>query len=266
MGVRTPGPGLRTWRSRVGGESLRRSGGRHLAMIDDLVPWEDFRPVLETVWRKPKRERRSAAGRKPWDAVLMSQGHCPGCVAQSVRRGARARDRGRLTFMPIPGPRASGPDAGRHVGMAVPGTADAQAGIVEELFDRFDSFLRARGYEASLGGQIVDASIVEVPRQRNRKEEDARIKAGEVPEGGPRVLLTGWRQKDLDARWTKKGGVSYYGYTANHVSRTAGTSWYDATRWTEASVHDSQMIGEILDPDNTAAKVWADKAYRAGGD
>ena len=43
--------------------------------------------------------------------------------------------------------------------------------IVEELFDRFDSFLRARGYEAK-GGQIVDASIVEVPRQRNRKEED----------------------------------------------------------------------------------------------
>ena len=55
--------------------------------------------------------------------------------------------------------------------MAVPGTAGA-AGIVEELFDRFDSFLRARGYEAK-GGQIVDASIVEVPRQRNRKEEDA---------------------------------------------------------------------------------------------
>ena len=58
----------------------------------------------------------------------------------------------------------------------------AKVGIVEELFGRFDSFLRARGYQAN-GGQIVDASIVEVPRQGNSKGEDAEIKAGEIPEG-----------------------------------------------------------------------------------
>jgi len=40
-------------------------------MIGELVPWEDFRPVLEAVWRKTEDERKSAAGRKPWDAVLM---------------------------------------------------------------------------------------------------------------------------------------------------------------------------------------------------
>ena len=50
---------------------LESKRGRHLAMIDELAPWEDFRPVLETVWRKPKGERKSTAGRKPWDAVLM---------------------------------------------------------------------------------------------------------------------------------------------------------------------------------------------------
>ena len=36
-----------------------------------MVPWEDFRTRLETVWRKPAEERKSRAGRKPWDAVVM---------------------------------------------------------------------------------------------------------------------------------------------------------------------------------------------------
>ena len=123
----------------------------------------------------------------------------------------------------------------------------AKAGIVEELFDRFDSFLRARGYQAK-GGQIV-----EVPRQCNSKGENAEIKAGEIPEG--------WAE-DLDARWTKKGGMSYYGYK-NHVS--TDRRYKLVRRWavTDASVHDSQVIEKILDPDNTAATVWADKAYRS---
>ena len=62
-------------------------------MIDELVPWEDFRPVLETVWRKPKRERKSTAGRKPWDAVLMFKavvlGRCTICRTRrwSMRSG-----------------------------------------------------------------------------------------------------------------------------------------------------------------------------------
>ena len=175
-------------------------------MIDELVPWEDFRPVLETVWRKPKRERKSTAGRKPWDAVLMFKAIVLGALHNLSDEGLEHEIGDRLTFM-------------RFLGLGLQDrTPDAttvwqyrerlaQAGIVEELFDRFDSFLRARGYEAK-GGQIVDASIVEVPRQRNRKEEDARIKAGEVPEGWAEGSSNRLAQKDLDARWTKKGGVS----------------------------------------------------------
>ena len=54
-----------------------------------------------------------------------------------------------------------------------------------------------------MGGQIIDASIVAVPKQRNSRKENARIKAGETPESWqdkPR------RQKDVEARWTKKHG------------------------------------------------------------
>ena len=42
-----------------------------LVEIDAVVPWEEFRPTLERVWRKPDAERKPRAGRKPMDAVLM---------------------------------------------------------------------------------------------------------------------------------------------------------------------------------------------------
>ena len=42
-----------------------------LVKIDEVVPWEDFGPRLEAAWRKPAWDRKSPAGRKPWDAVLM---------------------------------------------------------------------------------------------------------------------------------------------------------------------------------------------------
>ena len=88
----------------------------------------------------------------------------------------------------------------------------SKAGKVKTLFDRFDAYLRDNGYLA-MGGQIVDASIVPVPRQRNTRAENERIKAGEAPgdwDGKPRKK----RQKDVDARWTRKHGKSHYGYKA----------------------------------------------------
>ena len=42
-----------------------------LVKIDEVVGWADFRPRLDAVWRKPAEERKSPAGRKPWDAVVM---------------------------------------------------------------------------------------------------------------------------------------------------------------------------------------------------
>ena len=42
-----------------------------LVKLNAMVPWEDFRPRLEAVWRRPPGERKSKAGRKPWDAVVI---------------------------------------------------------------------------------------------------------------------------------------------------------------------------------------------------
>ncbi len=90
----------------------------------------------------------------------------------------------------------------------------SQAGVIEALFNDFDGYLNTQGYQAR-GGQIMDASIVAVPIQRNRRDDNAQIKQGRTP--------TAWadkparrRQKDTDARWTKKHGNSHYGYK-NHI-------------------------------------------------
>jgi hypothetical protein len=42
-----------------------------LSRIDEVVRWEAFRPRLEAAWRRSPEERKSPAGRKPWDAVVM---------------------------------------------------------------------------------------------------------------------------------------------------------------------------------------------------
>ena len=58
-----------------------------------------------------------------------------------------------------------------------------QAGAIEALFENFGGFLEQQGYLA-MGGQIIDASIVAIPKQRNRREENDKIKAGEMPGAG----------------------------------------------------------------------------------
>ena len=73
-----------------------------------------------------------------------------------------------------------------------------EQGLLEGLFERFNAYLSERGYQAK-AGQIIDASIVPVPRQRNTREENAAIKGGELPEDwedNPAMR----RQKDTDAR------------------------------------------------------------------
>ena len=134
----------------------------------------------------------------------------------------------------------------------------AQAGVIETLFEDFDGYLEQQGYLA-MGGQIIDASIVPVPKQRNSGDDNARIKEGETPEGWENQPAKR-SQKDTDARWTKKHGKSHYGYK-NHVNVDRRHKLVRRYQVTDAAVHDSQVVDDILDPDNTASEVWADSAY-----
>lgn len=69
----------------------------------------------------------------------------------------------------------------------------------------FDVHLTQAGFTARKG-QIIDASFVEVPRQRNSKEENDQIKAGIIPNrlADNDAVKS---QKDYDARWTKGSSI-----------------------------------------------------------
>lgn len=133
-----------------------------------------------------------------------------------------------------------------------------EADLVQSLFDRFETILRESGFSARKG-QIVDASIVPAPRQRNSREENRQIKEGQVPEDWSENKK---RQKDTDARWTRKNGKNYYGYK-NHIEVDVANKLIRAYEVTPASMHDSQVFEELLDEDNTSRDVWADSAYRS---
>ena len=129
-----------------------------------------------------------------------------------------------------------------------------RAGVIRELFDTFDRHLSEQGFQA-VKGQIVDASIVAVPKQRNSREENEAIKQGDVPDW-PEAKR---RQKDVDARWTKKNGKSFFGYK-NHVSVDVKYKLIRNWQVSAANVHDSQVFLGLL-AENTSRDVYADSAY-----
>src|SRR3546814_20436942 len=75
-----------------------------------------------------------------------------------------------------------------------------RAGVIESLFDRFDAALRTSGYIA-LSGQIVDASLIAAPQQRNTDDERKALKAGSVPEDW-KTMPAKLRPKERDDRWS----------------------------------------------------------------
>ena len=136
----------------------------------------------------------------------------------------------------------------------------ARAGLIETLFDRFDQRLNAKGYIAR-GGQIVDASIVPVPKQRNTREENEAVKRGETPAEWEQEPAKN-RQKDKDARWTKKHGRSFFGYK-NHVNVDRTHKLIRRYAVTDAAVHDSRKLNGLLHRGNTSKDVFGDSAYRS---
>ena len=225
-----------------------------LAKLNALVPWEEFRPTLETINDK---ERKSKAGRKPFDAVLMFKVLILQSLYNLSDDSAEFQVRDRLSFMRFLGLEFhdSVPDA-KTIWLFRERLTEA--GLVEKLFTQFDGFLTNNGF-AARKGQIVDASIVSAPRQRNSREENALIKEGGKPEDWSDAKA---RQKDTDARWVKKNGVSRFGYK-NHVGVDVKHKLIRKYDVTDAAVHDSNVFESLLDEDNTSRDVYADSAYRS---
>ena len=237
--------------------------GDPLVGLKAQIDWEAFRPELERVHDKV---RKSAAGAKPYDVVLMFKM----LVLQQLHNLADEKVeylvRDRFSFMRFLGLELEDrvPD-GNSVWLFRERLK--ALGLFEGLFQAFHEQLAARGYEAR-SGQMIDATFVEVPKSRNTREENARIKAsaaGEDPglwqdEPDKRA------QKDTDARWTKKNEQVHYGYK-NHVNVDQDTKLIECFEVTAASVHDSLVFDPLVDAGrdeqgNTRA-VYADSAYRS---
>ena len=150
------------------------SNGDPLVVLNEVIDWELFRPQLQTVRDKP---RKSTAGAKGYDVVLMFKTLILQSLYNLSDDATEAQVLDRLSFMRF---------LGLGLGDKVPDAKTiwvfreqlTEAGLTEELFGYFDAFLRDNGY-AARKGQIVDATIVSAPRQRNRSEENKKIKAGE---------------------------------------------------------------------------------------
>lgn len=152
-----------------------------------------------------------------------------------------------------------------------------RAEAIKGLFARFDAAPRASVYIA-MSGQIVDATLVAAPRQRNTEEEKAAMKEGRAPEAWtarPAKL----RHKDCDARWTVKFtkakerpdgskppvdiAIPTFSYQ-NHVAVDVGFGLIRIWQAIDAAAYEGAVLREeLLDPTNTARMVWADTAYRS---
>jgi IS5 family transposase len=144
-----------------------------------------------------------------------------------------------------------------------------EAKLIKPLFDKFEEYLKGNGFEAEKG-QIIDATIIETPVQHNSDKENEQIKSEEKPEEWKKAKAS---QKDTDARWTKKGNKSYYGYK-DHINVDVEHKIIREYEVTSANVHDSQVFEKIVkSPKPELAepsaggegterrKVYADSAY-----
>lgn len=152
------------------------------------------------------------------------------------------------------------------------------AKALDKAFAQLDKAISAAGY-LPMGGQIIDATLVAAPRQRNTDKEKQAIKAGNSaheiwPDHPARAA-----QKDTDARWTVKFfkaktredgtehavaiAIPVYGYK-NHISIDRRHGLIRREKATDASAHDGARLPEgLIARDNTASDVWADTAYRS---
>lgn len=236
--------------------------GDPLVGLNERIDWEAFRADLNQVHEKA---RKSKAGAKPIDVVLMFKI----LVLQQLHNLSDDRIeyqiRDRLSFMRFLGLQLEDrvPDA-KTVWLFRERLKEAR--LIEVMFVRFDEQLAAQGYVAR-AGQMIDATFIEVPRQRNTREENVQIKAGETPADWQKPESKAkLSQKDLDARWTKKNDENHYGYK-NHVNVDEANKLIHCYEVTDASVHDSQVFDTLLDEtvqeDGEKRAVFADSAYRS---
>jgi len=230
--------------------------GDPLEKISATIDFEIFRPILNRIFRK---EIKSAGGRPPWDYVMMFK------ILVLQKWYSIADDKteyvinDRLSFQRF---------LGISLGDKVPDAKTiwlfrenlTTSGAMKELFDLFENQMESQGV-ITRKGSIIDATFADAPRQRNSRDENKIIKEGngdELWEENEHKR----RQKDIDARWTKKNDETHFGYK-DHVKVDKDSKMIVDYTVTDASVHDSKQLVDLIDEQDEV--VYADSAYAVEG-
>ena len=225
-----------------------------LQKLNKVIDWEMFRaPIEEALYVEPK----APGGRPPFDRLMMFKIIILQRYYNLSDEQTEFQIKDRLSFMQF---------LGLQIGDKIPDQKTLwhfkeqlkKNKLSKKLFDLFTTQL-INNCVVAREGSIVDASFVNVPRQRNTKEENQIIKEGDIPksfEDNPAKLA----QKDTDARWMTKNKERHFGYK-NHVNADAATKLITKFTTSSASLHDSQKLEEIVDQHDN--RLFADSAYRS---
>lgn len=131
-----------------------------------------------------------------------------------------------------------------------------KAGCLDLIFESVTRQVTEAGYVAR-SGQMIDATLVSAPIQHVSKREKDVIEQGDTPSDWNDAKR---RQKDTEARWTKKHGKSYFGYKLS----TSSDHRYKLLRKVKvspANEHDTKHFESVLDETNSSRDVYADRGY-----
>lgn len=228
--------------------------GDPLEILNKVIKWEMFRSVLNQACRK---EDTGKGGRPPYDVVMMFKILVLQRLYNLSDDQTEYQINDRMSFMRFLGINLCDkvPDA-KTIWKFKNDLAEAEA--AEKLFCMFDAFLEKEGL-ISHKGTIVDATFVDAPRQRNSRDENKKIKNGEIPKEWEKPEnKSKLAQKDTDADWTKKNGETHFGYK-DHVKCDADSKLITNYSVTSASVHDSQCCLFFVGQEDKV--LYADSAY-----
>ncbi|MEZ4977659.1 MAG: IS5 family transposase [Flavobacteriaceae bacterium] len=226
-----------------------------LERISLVVDFELFRELLER--NLLNNNKKNNAGAKPYDVVLMFK-------IMILQRYYGLGDAqveyqilDRLSFKNFLGLESGDKVPDEKTIWAFRETLTTK-GVVEQVFEMFIQYLSSKNLIFN-EGKMIDASFTIAPRQRNTREENKSIKEGKGDElwnDKPNKK----KHKDTDARWTKKNGETFYGYK-NHAKVDSKSKFIDKYKVTDASVHDSQALDELLTEKDKGQNLYADSAY-----
>ncbi len=253
--------------------------GDVLERLAGVVDFEVFRGPLIAALR---RSALGKGGRLPFDPVMMFKVLVLQALCSLSDEATEFQIKDRLSFQRFLSLGLDGkvPDA-TTVWLFRERLVKAKA--IDKLFARFDAALTDRGYLA-MGGQIIDATVVPAPKQRNTEAEKAAIKEGRIPAtwmAKPAKIRQKGRQKDRDARWSvkytkakvKEGtdpkgfkpvdlAIPMFGYK-NHIGIDRAHGLIRTWDVSAANAHDGARLPELVSRDNTGSGGWADTAYRS---